>query len=95
MLEGIVDICFYEKDNQHYYSSGMVGKGMNTGIPKASLIYKVDLLKGQNILESLLKTMSVAFVKYNSFTVLPYPFKYLREYIEMDEANNTKTFNKK
>lgn len=95
LLEGIVDICFYEKDNQHYYSSGMVGKGMNTGIPKASLIYKVDLLKGQNILESLLKTMSVAFVKYNSFTVLPYPFKYLREYIEMDEANNTKTFNKK
>lgn len=31
--------------------------------------------------------MSVMFVKYNSFTVLPYPIKYLIEYMKITDAN--------
>lgn len=86
LLTGITDINLLEKDGVQYYSSGMVGKGMNIGIPKASLLYRIDILHGENIMPLLLRSMSVMFVKYNSFTVLPYPFKYLREFIEIDES---------
>ena len=55
----------------------------NTPLPKASLLYKIDTLKGENVVPFLLETMSVLFVKYKSFTVLPYPIKYLNEYIGM------------
>ena len=57
---------------------------MNASIPKANLLYKVTVVNGRNIIESVLGMMSVMFVKYNNFTVLPYPMKYLREYIKMN-----------
>ena len=38
----------------------------------------------KNIAYDLLELMCVAFVKYNSFTVLPYPVKYLGEYAMID-----------
>lgn len=60
---------------------------MKYGIPKASLLYKVDIENGENIFEGLLNTLSVSFVKYNSYTVLPYPLKYLNEYINMMNNN--------
>ena len=80
-LEGVVDINLFEADGECFYCAGIVGAGMQTAIPKASLLYRVECLKGNNVIEALLETMSVMFVKYNSFTVLPYPVKYLREYI--------------
>lgn len=36
----------------------------------------------------ILSTLSATFVKYKSFTVLPYPIKYLNEYILMVEGLN-------
>ena len=36
-------------------------------------------------IENILSTLSATFVKYKSFTVLPYPVKYLNEYILMIE----------
>ena len=68
-----------EYEGGTYYVAGPVGYGMQANLPKASRLYKVDVLKGKNVIDSLLTTMSVAFVKYNSFTVMPYPLKYLRE----------------
>ncbi len=85
-LQGIVDINLYEQNGECFYSAGPIGSGMRAGIPKSSLIYKVDILRGDNIIADILATLSVIFVKYNSFTVLPYPFKYLREYIQMEES---------
>lgn len=78
-LSGVVDINFYKNG---YYSVGLIGKGMETSLPRASRIYKVDVIKGENIMYELLSLMSTTFVKLNEFTVIPYPFKYLREYIE-------------
>ena len=49
---------------------------------------KVDVKNGENIFVDLLNTLSVSFVKYNSFTVLPYPLKYLNEYINMININS-------
>ncbi len=81
-LEGLIDINLFKTKNECFYNVGLIGSGMNTKLENATILYKVDVLKGENILPSLLQTMSVLFVKYNSFTVLPYPIKYLREYIE-------------
>jgi len=80
-LSGVTDINFYQNLDGVFYNVGLIGCGMNSSIPKASLLYKVETIEGQNIIKNLLKTMSVVFVKYNEFTVLPYPVKYLREYM--------------
>ncbi len=86
-LSGVVDINLFNYNNSIYFNSGVIGSGMKYGIPKASLLYKVDIENGENIFEGLLNTLSVSFVKYNSYTVLPYPLKYLNEYINMMNNN--------
>ncbi len=82
-LAGVVDINLLRFEDRRFYNVGMIGAGMNTDISKAALLYEISVISGTDIMETLLKTMSVLFVKLNSFTVLPYPFKYLREYIEL------------
>ena len=57
---------------------------MKPSLPKANILYHVTVIKGKNIIKEILRLMSVIFVKYNSFTVLPYPIKYLREYMLID-----------
>ena len=83
-LAGVVDINLFNLDGETHYNSGMIGSGMNTDVSKAAPLYKTTVVSGKNVIEDLLETMSVMFVKYKSFTVLPYPFKYLREYLELN-----------
>lgn len=85
LLSGVVDINLYENDGKHFYSVGIQGYGMQTAIPKASHLYQVDVISGKNFIEDLMETMAVSFVKYKSFTVMPYPIKYLNEYIQLCE----------
>lgn len=82
-LAGVVDINFYEEDKESYCSVGIKGSGMNTKIIRAPHLYKVDVISGNNVIGRILSSMSVTFVKYKSFTVLPYPVKYLNEYITL------------
>lgn len=83
-LAGILDINVYKNiDGSHQYSSGPIGKTLNISIPTAPHIYNVAIQQGEEIVTSLTETLGVQFVKYNSFTVLPYPFKYIREWINM------------
>ena len=58
---------------------------MNTSVPKASILYEVNVVEGKNIIEDILDTMSVPFVKYKSFTVMPFPFKYLSEILLLED----------
>lgn len=83
-LAGITDINFYGGQESKLYNVGVIGKGMNSSLPKGSILYKATAIKGGNFIEELLESMSVMFVKYNSFTVLPYPIKYLREWVAME-----------
>lgn len=84
-LSGVVDINLYNQDGKTFYSAGIQGYGMQTSIPKAAHLYQVEAIEGKPFIEELLETMAVSFVKYKSFTVLPYPIKYLNEYILMCE----------
>lgn len=61
------------------YSVGIKGSGMNARIPKASHIYQIDVIKGTNFIDKLMETMEVTLVKYNFFTVMSYPIKYLND----------------
>ena len=85
-FSGLVDINLYRQDDVIYYSSSIKGSGMQSKIIRAPHLYEVDIIKGKSIMPEILKTLSVTFVKYRSFTVLPYPIKYLNEYILINES---------
>ena len=90
-LAGLVDINLFETEGETYFNVGIKGYGMNTNIPHAPLLYKVDKINNsKNLLPSLMETMSVEFVKYKSFTVLPYPIKYLNEWILLNDFQKSK-----
>jgi hypothetical protein len=89
-LSGLTDINLFAGEKTSFYSVGPIGKGMNGTMDKGVLLYKVDVIKGQDITKDLLQTMSVTFVKYHEFTVLPYPLKYLREYALILESIQAK-----
>lgn len=84
-FSGLVDITLYKQNEKTYYSSSIKGSGMQAKIIRAPHLYEVDVVKGKNIMPDILAMLSVTFVKYKSFTVLPYPIKYLNEYILMCE----------
>lgn len=89
-LNGLVDInLFHDKEGRRFYNAGLRGTGMKPSLPKANILYQVTVIKGKNIIKEILRLMSVIFVKYNSFTVLPYPIKYLREYTLIDGAKGS------
>lgn len=83
-LAGVLDINLYQSEENTQYSAGLIGKGVNTSIPAAPHIYTSKIKKGEQLMPYLLETLGVQFVKYNSFTVLPYPFKYIREWVLME-----------
>lgn len=84
LLAGILDINIYQEGEVVQYSVGPIGKTLNASIPTAPHIYNVLIKTGREIMTNLIETLGVQFVKYNSFTITPYPFKYLREWILMN-----------
>ena len=79
---GGYDTTIYQRNNYSYYSSGIPHSANHT-MPNGTNVYSVKVVEGTNIIESLLTTFSVPFVRLESFTVLPFPFKYVREYADM------------
>ena len=73
------------------YSVNQIGAGMNTTITRAANIRKVVPYGTAPIFfGELLQTMNVTFVRNGQLTVLPFPFKYLREYIDIKTAKREK-----
>ena len=69
-----------------YYNVGEIGKGMNKILSRASVIRKIHPINSTQAtissidLEQLLKSMSMTWVRFKHYTVLPYPIKLLNEY---------------
>jgi len=77
---GCLDIYYKSSDDCVLYSSGQIGSGMNTTIAKAAHIRKIVPYKGANLFfQDYLETMNVTFIRNGQLTVMPFPFKYLRE----------------
>lgn len=87
-LSGVLDINLYHDSSFTKYSVGPYGKTLNKTIPTAPHIYEVKVLDGQERMIDVLKTLGVQFVKYNNYTVIPYPFKYLREWVLMNKTGD-------
>ena len=82
LMSSVLDIKTFKIDNEQYYFSGMIGNGMRWTINKAANIRKIECLGSSTLMfDKLLKLMNVTFVRNGQLTVIPFPFKYLREYI--------------
>ena len=82
LLSSCLDIKLYKEGVCQYYYVGTIGEGMRVNIQRAAVIRKIE---GHNdspiIFEQLLPLMGVTFVHNGQLTVIPFPFKYLREYV--------------
>ena len=83
LLSASIDINMYEDGDSQFYYVGMIGEGMRQSIRNAAVIRKIERHKDSpELLEKVLPLMNVVFVRNGQLTVIPFPFKYLREYIK-------------
>ena len=82
LMSSLLDIKLYEENGACYYFVGTIGEGMRQKIPRAAVIRKVEGYNNESDLcfDRLLPLMNVSFVHNGQLTVIPFPFKYLREY---------------
>ncbi len=72
-----------EKDE--FYSVGQIGSGMNTTVERSAKIRKIIPYKNSKLFfRNVLDTMNVTFVRNGQLTIVPFPFKYIREWIELN-----------
>ncbi len=85
LLSSCLDIKTYNDNEGRYcYFVGTIGEGMRWSIPRAANVRCIEGYNGAPLMfDKLLSTMSVTFVRNGQLTVLPFPFKYLREYLLM------------
>ena len=82
-LSGNIDINYIEQDEMlARFSVGEIGNGMKYTIERASVVREIQAVESSKLIfKELLPLMGVEFVRYGMLTVVPFPFKYLREYI--------------
>ena len=80
-FSGVIDINYISLNNSEgLYCVGEVGNGMKNNLERASVIRKIEAPKDSKLFfQELLPLMGVEFVRYGMLTVVPFPFKYLRE----------------
>lgn len=83
LLSSCLDIKMYEENGLSYYFVGTIGEGMRQNIQRASVVRTVEGYNGAEVqFEKMLPMMNVTFVHNGQLTVMPFPFKYLREYVK-------------
>lgn len=82
LLSSCLDIKMFKNADRTYYFVGTIGNGMKYLIHRAANIREIEAFENSEMLfEMLLPLMNVTFVHNGQLTILPFPFKYLREYI--------------
>jgi hypothetical protein len=83
LFAGQLDIKYYgETDTDALYFVGSATNSVKFSFKSACHIRRVKALRGQLVFRELLPTMNVDFVRTGQSTVLPFPFKYLREFTQ-------------
>lgn len=75
----------YSGNDQFNYFVGTKHNGLHTSVHNACIVRKVISSGEKIVFLKLLSLMAVEFVRNNQYTVLPFPFKYLREYNLLDK----------
>ena len=82
LLSSALDIKMFNDGVSWYYFVGTIGNGMRWLINRAANIRKIEPFEDSILIfEKLLPLMNVTFVHNGQLTIVPFPFKYLREYI--------------
>ena len=88
LLSSCLDIKLYEESGRGYYFVGTIGEGMRQKIQRACVVRTIEGYDGAEIrFDEMLPMMNVTFVHSGQLTVMPFPFKYLREYIKTLSAS--------
>ena len=81
LLSAVVDINVLREGETEYFNTGVIGAGMQVKVPHASHIRRIVDEEGKSIsLSNIIPLLDVAFVRNQQMTVLPFPFKYIREF---------------
>lgn len=84
LLSSCLDIKMFNDGKATYYFVGTIGNGMKYLIHRAANIRKLEPFEDSvSMFEKLLPLMNVTFVHNGQLTVIPFPFKYLREYAKI------------
>lgn len=81
LFGGLLGIRHFVQGNAQYYYSGYIDKTLNRSLPHACRIRKVCSTGQVLHFERYLPLLEVDFVRASGWTVLPFPFKYLREWM--------------
>lgn len=85
-ISNLLNIKFRYDENDyvdgHSFTYYVGAKSKKTSYPNACCIRKVVSLGEKIEYEELLPLMAVDFVRNKQYTVIPFPYKYLREYME-------------
>ena len=88
-IDNLLNIKYEYNENDYLDGRAFVyyvgDKSKKVSYPNACCMRKVVSLGEKLEYEELLPLMAVEFVRNSQYTVLPFPFKYLREYIEQCE----------
>lgn len=83
LLSSCLDIKMFNDNVSEYYFVGTIGNGMRWLINRAANIRKIEPFEDSILMfEKLLPLMNVTFVHNGQLTIIPFPFKYLREYVK-------------
>lgn len=86
LLSSCLDIKLYADCNRSHYFVGTIGEGMRQNIQRACVVRSIEGYDGANVkFEEMLPMMNVTFVHNGQLTVMPFPFKYLKEYVNRIE----------
>jgi len=81
-LEGFSEINYYMKDSKLFYSAGYPEiKDINRSVARALRIKNVSNFE-EAYMDDYFKLLDVSFVRHKQSTVVPFPFKYLREFVK-------------
>jgi len=89
LFSSILDIKMFKVCGILYYFVGVIGAGMRYNVCHAANIRKIEGYgESELFFEKLLPLMSVTFVRNGQLTILPFPFKYLQEYLRASFEKN-------
>jgi hypothetical protein len=78
---------FEDTETQAYYCVGSRREKLQFSFKDACHLRKILAVNGSKLIfKELLPTMDVDFVRTGESTVIPFPFKYIREYLNFDVA---------
>ena len=82
LFSSVLDIKTMSKNDKQYYFVGTIGSNLKWSINNSSHIRCVEAYKGKIDADIIAPLMITTIVHNGQLTVVPFPFKYLREYLK-------------